>query len=389
MARSLEIKHTSVFEKNWNSYNEEDIRYIVNQGGSRSSKSISILQCLIVIGMQQKLDISIVRKTLPSVKSIMKDFFDLLVEYNIYDKQNHNKSSSCYTFSNGSFFEFFGADNDQKLRGKKRDVLFCNEANELDQTEFVQLVLRTSGKIFIDFNPSDTDHFIYDVVKDDKAILIKSTYKDNPFLEKQQVEYIENLINVDENYYKIYALGERPTSTTRIYSHFKQYTDEPINYDDIVYSCDVGYNHAMVLLESKFVGNRVYTKELIYSSKLTISDFMNNVKILGLDKSKNLYIDAARPDVVEEFRREGFNRASGALKNVKEGIDSVKSTEVFIHLDSVNLMREYRLYCWKTIKEQIIDEPVKLNDDALDALRYAVYNYKVNKPKDRLPFYIG
>jgi phage terminase large subunit len=222
MGKSLEIKHTSVFERNWNAYNDEDIRYIVNQGGSRSSKSISILQCLIVIGMQQKLDISIVRKTLPSVKSIMKDFFDLLVEYNIYEKGNHNKSSSCYTFSNGSFFEFFGADNDQKLRGKKRDVLFCNEANELDQAEFVQLVLRTTGKVFIDFNPSDTDHFIYDVVKDEKSILIKSTYKDNPFLEKQQVEYIENLINVDENYYKIYALGERPTSTTRIYSHFKQ-----------------------------------------------------------------------------------------------------------------------------------------------------------------------
>lgn len=384
----LEIKHTSVFEKNWKAYNDNSLRFIINQGGSRSSKSISILQCLIVIGMQKKLDISIVRKTLPSVKSIMKDFFDLIIDYGIYNKSNHNKSNSSYTFNNGTFFEFFGADNDQKLRGKKRDILFCNEANELDQSEFVQLVLRTTGKVFIDFNPSDTDHFIYDIINDDKSILIKSTYKDNPFLLKEQIEYIEDLIKVDENYYKIYALGERPTSTTRIYSHFKQYTEEPIEYDSIIYSCDVGYNHAMVLLESKFIGNRVYVKELVYQSKLTVNDFIKIVKELNLDKSNGFYIDSARPDVIEEFQREGFYRATGANKNVKEGIDSVKSMEVFIHIESINIMKEYRLYSWKMNKEELLDDPVKLYDDALDALRYAVYSFKVNKPIDYLPFRI-
>ena len=388
MGRTLEVKHTSVFAKNWNAYNNDSIRYIINQGGSRSSKSYSILQCILILALNSKLEISIVRKTLQSAKSIIKDFLALMAEYEIYSKDSHNKSNNTYTFENGSVIEFFGADNDQKLRGRKRDILFCNEANELDQDEWIQLVMRTSGKVFIDYNPSDVDSWIYDLVKDEKSILIKSTYKDNPFLSQDQLEYIEQLINVDENYYKIYALGERPTSTSRIYSHFKQYTDEP-QINDIVYSCDVGYNHAMALLESKFQDNKVYVKELVYENKLTVGDFMNKIKLLNLDISRPVYIDSARPDVIEEFRRIGFSRAVGALKAVKEGIDSVKSKEIYIHIESVNIMKEYKLYSWKMNKDVIIDEPVKMNDDAMDALRYAVYNHKINKGVERLPFYIG
>jgi phage terminase large subunit len=388
MARTLEIRHSSVFLNNFNAYKDDKIRYIINQGGSRSSKSYSILQCIMILALQSKIEISIVRKTLQSAKSIIKDFLALMIEYELYSKDAHNKSNNTYVFDNGSVIEFFGADNDQKLRGRKRDILFCNEANELDQDEWIQLVMRTTGKVFIDYNPSDVDSWIYDLVKDEKSILIKSTYKDNPFLSKDQVEYIEQLINVDENYYKIYALGERPTSSSRIYSHFKQYTDEP-QITDIVYSCDVGYNHAMVFLECKFQDNKVYIKELIYENKLTIGDFMNKIKSMNLDQSKSVYIDSARPDVVEEFRRIGFSRAVGALKAVKEGIDAVKSKEVLIHIESSNIWREYKLYSWKMNKDIIVDEPVKMNDDAMDALRYAIYNHKINKGIERLPFYIG
>ena len=388
MARSLEIKHTSVFENNWQAYNDPQVRYLINQGGSRSSKSISILQCLIILSLQNRVNVSIVRKTLQSAKSIVKDFIDLLLEYNIYDKNSHNKSNNTYTFENGSVVEFFGADNDQKLRGRKRDILFCNEANELDQDEWIQLVLRTTGKVFIDFNPSDTDHWLYDLIKEDKSILIKSTYKDNPFLKKDQVEYIENLIRVDENYYKIYALGERPTSTTRIYSHFKQYTDEP-DYEDLVYGCDVGFNHAMTFVECKFKDNKVYVKELVYDTKLTTQDLLERLLQLNISKDHSIYIDSARPDVIEDFRRSGYFKAQGALKGVKEGIDAVKSMEVFLHYEAENLWREFKLYSWKSNKDVITDEPIKLNDDGMDALRYAVYNWKLNKPGKKLTFYIG
>lgn len=374
----LKIEATNVFERNWQAYNNKDIRYIANQGGSRSSKSFSILQCLIIIALKEKKKITIVRKTLASCKTIMDDLFELLIEYDLYDRDRHNKSSSTYDFENGSQFEFIGVTDVLKLRGKKRDILFCNEVNELIREEWVQLMLRTSGKVFLDFNPSDTDHFVYDLVKDDNAILIKSTYLDNPFLQKDQVDYIKNLINVDENYYKIYTLGEKPTSTSRVYTHFKQYMDEP-QIEDISYGLDFGFTHPTCLVESKFIDNKVYVKELIYESGLTAQDLINKMNTLPINRSKKIYCDYARPEMIEELKRAGF-RAELAKKDVKPGIDKVKSIEVLIHNDSINLWREYRLYSWKVINDIVTEEIVKLNDDGMDSLRYSIYSHlKSNK----------
>ena len=374
MGRTLEIKHTIVFEKNWQAYNDPNVRYIINQGGSRSGKSISILQCLIVIALSDKVKISIVRETLASCKTIMDDFMNLLYEYDLYERDNHNKSSSTYIFPNGSIFEFMGVSDTQKLRGKKRDILFCNEVNEVGSEEWLQLMLRTTGKVFVDFNPSDNDHWIYELIKDKKSVLIKSTYKDNPFLTGEQISFIENLINTDINYYKIYALGEIPTSTTRIYTHFKQYTDE-IQSSDYCYGLDFGFNHPCALVKVIFYMNRVYIKEIIYKSGLTTSDLIREMMSNGVEKNKVIYCDSARPDIIEELKRAGYN-ARSSDKNVKQGIDTVKQMEIFVHYESLNILKEYKLYNWKTDKDRVLDEPVKINDDAMDALRYAIHTHK-------------
>jgi len=337
--------------------------------------------------MNKNKGVSIVRKSFPALRaSIMRDFFNLMKEMNLYSELNHSKTENIYNFDNGSWVEFFSADDEQKLRGRKRDVLLCNEGNELSFDEFNQLVMRTTGKVMVDFNPSDTDHWVYDIINQDNSRLIKSTYKDNPFLEKDQVEYIENLINVDENYYKIYALGERPVSTMRIYSHFKQYVDE-VESSDMVYGLDFGFNHPTALVECKFIGNKVYVKEIIYESGLTVADIIIKMKDSNLRLDKNIYCDSARPEIIEDLRRNGFYKAVSADKNVKKGIDKVKSMEVYINYESTNILKESKLYSWKSLKDVILDEPVKLNDDAMDAMRYAIFSR--DKVIERTPFYIG
>lgn len=381
---TLEIQHTDVFQWNFESYNKE-YKYIVNQGGSRSSKSISILQCLIIIALRDKIKVTIVRKTLAACKSIMEDFFYLIELYGLYDREKHNKSGATYLFKNGSMFEFMGTLDIQKLKGRKRDILYCNEANEIGEDEWIQLVLRTSGQIFIDFNPSDTEHWIYDLLKDEKSILIKSTYKNNPFLSKSQVEYIENLINVDENYYKIYALGERPIASTRIYSHFKQYIDEP-QFIDWCYGLDFGFSHVSALVKIMYVGSKIYVQELLYQSKLTSSDLVTRLREVIKD-NKPIYCDYARPEIIEDLKRSGFN-AKEAIKDVKAGINTIRSEEIYIHHESTNLLKEYKLYSWKSKGDLIYEEPIKLNDDLLDALRYGVHTHKKKKGSSEfLKFY--
>lgn len=374
---NLEINATPVFEMNWEALHK-GYRYLLNQGGSRSSKSYSLLQLIITLCLKSKISISIVRQSFPSLRaSIMRDFFEILKEMNLYQETNHHKTEHTYFFKNGSSVEFFATDSEQKIRGRKRDILYCNEANELSFEVFNQLVLRTSGQVFIDFNPSDTEHWIYDLLKDEsKTVLIKSTYKDNPFLTKEQVEYIENLINVDENYYKIYALGERPTATTRVYSHFKQYVDEP-EYTDWCYGLDFGYTHNTALVKVMYVGSKIYVKEILFEGKLTAVDLKNKLSFLIEDK-KPIYCDWARPEVIEELKRAGFN-VKEAIKDVKAGINCIKSSEIYIYHESTNLLKEYKLYSWKSKGDVIYDEVIKLNDDLLDALRYGVYSHKKKK----------
>ncbi len=382
----MQIQATRIFEINYEYFNNDKYRYVINQGGSRSSKTYSILQLLIVLCLSDKISVSIVRQSFPSLRSsVMRDFIELLKEMKIYDESSHQKTEHIYRFKNGSSVEFFSTDSEQKIRGRKRDILYCNEGNELNFDVFNQLVLRTTGKVLIDFNPSDTEHWIYELIKQDNSILIKSTYKDNPFLEKDQVEYIENLINVDENYYKVYALGEKPISESRIYNHFKQYNQD-VDYRDFCYGLDFGYNHPCSLIQTWFDGNKVYVKELIYKQKLTTSDLISEMKNLNLDRSKIIYCDSARPDVIEELRRNGFSKAQPSNKNVKEGISKVKSMEVYIHFESTNLWKEYRLYSWKVDRDRILDEPVKLFDDGLDAMRYAVYTH--HKSTKGIPFIV-
>jgi phage terminase large subunit len=373
---NLDINATPVFEMNWNAL-VNGYRYLVNQGGSRSSKSYSILQIIIALCLKDKISVSIVRQSFPSLRaSIMRDFFEILKDLDLYSESQHHKTEHTYFFKNGSSVEFFATDSEQKIRGRKRNILYCNEANELSFDVFNQLVLRTSGQVIIDFNPSDTEHWIYDLLKSEKSILIKSTYKDNVFLSKEQKEYIENLINVDENYYKIYALGERPIASTRIYSHFKQYIDEP-DYSDWCYGLDFGYTHQNAMVKIMYVGSKIYVKEILYQGKMTAVDLKDHLKTI-IDDNKPIYCDWARPEVIEELKRSGLN-VKEAIKDVKAGINHLKSSEIYIHHESTNLLKEYKLYSWKSKGDLIYDEVIKLNDDLMDALRYGIYTHKKKK----------
>jgi len=381
MSRSLELKTTPVFSKNWDVINNEKIRFVINQGGSRSSKTYSICQLLIVLCLKQPgVMISIVRKSFPSLRaSVMRDFFEVMRELNLYKTTEHHKTENIYNFDNGSSVEFFAVDDEQKLRGRKRDILWANEANELNFEEYTQLNMRTTGKLIFDFNPSDNFHWLYDLISRPESKLIHSTYKDNPFLEEALVKEIENLINVDESYYRIYALGEKGTGKTTIYTHWKYYEDLPETKTKI-YGLDFGFNHPMSLLEVNFIDNKAYVRELVYESGLTVDDLILRMSSLEVSKKHEMICDGARPEMIEEIKRAGY-MAKSAVKEVKKGIDSVKSTELYIHKESLNVVKETASYKWKTNGDVILDEPVKMYDDAMDAMRYAIHWWKLKGKK--------
>lgn len=379
MKNSLDLKVTGVFERNKSAYDDPNCRYIVNIGGSRSSKTYSILQLLLLVCLTNPgIIVSVVRKSFPSLRgSVMRDFFQMLESLDYYNERLHNKSENIYRFPNGSIIEFFSLDDSQKVRGRKRDVLYINEANELEYESYVQLILRTTGKCFIDMNPSDHESWIYELSRDQKATKIHSTYKDNPYLGADQIQEIEKLVLSDYNYYRIYALGEPPTPNSRIYTHFQSYLELPLEeeIESVNYGLDFGYTHPTSIVKSvRMKSGKIFAEELLYESNLTTADLIQRMKTLPELKSGKIYADSARPESIEEIKRAGFS-ITPADKAVKPGIDHIKSCQIFVHKNSTNIWKEYRLYSWKESREGVVsEEPVKLHDDALDALRYAIYS---------------
>ncbi len=380
--RKIEIKKTKVFDDNRKAWESKKYRVLANQGSTRSGKTYSISQLLaLYIANKERVTISVVSPSLPHLKrGARRDILEILEKAGLYSDEAFNKTDNIYNFPNGSYIEFFGAEDSGKVRGPGRDILYVNEANLLPFQIYTQLALRTKQTIFLDFNPVDEANWVYDVADKDGNLLIHSTYKDNPFLPKEQVDEIEGLKDADPNLWKVFGLGLRGASQEIVYTHWK--TAEFPSDCEIVYGVDFGYNVPSSVIKVGFKENATYVSEELYETKLTTTDLIERLKTLNIESHSELFCDNAEPKTIEELTRAGYN-AKPAEKDVWAGIQKVKSMPLYISPDSSNLIKEIRSYKWKLDKDGKIhpDEvPVKFNDHALDAMRYAIYT-KLNKPR--------
>jgi len=352
----MELKSTIIFQKNHQALQGPE-RFIVNEGGSRSSKTYSLCQLVIVYCLQNRGKVvSIIRKTFPALRAtVLRDFTEILKDLGIYSLEAHNKSEQIYTFPNGSMVEFFSVDDEQKIRGRKRDIAWCNEANELYFDDFTQLNMRTEHKLIFDYNPSDNSSWLYELPAED-TVMIRSTYKDNPFLPQSIRNQIEDLKRTDEALYQIYALGQKAVSKSNIYSNWTFMTHRPARFTSYVYGLDFGYNHPTALMRVYWHERDIFIEPVIYESYLTTTMLIEKMRQLNIEKEVTILADYARPEI--------------ANKVVKKGIDNIKTFGVFCQDDKA-IRKEYENYKWKKVGDMITDEPVKMWDDAMDAIRYA------------------
>lgn len=379
------ILYTDVFEWNKDAYDSRQYRAIANQGSTRSGKTYSICQLLaLYIPFKEKKSISIVSPSLPHLKrGARRDFLEIMENAGIYSDAFFNKTDNIYHYPNGSYVEFFGAEEPGKVRGPGRDILYVNEANLLPFQVYTQLALRTKELVILDFNPVDETNWVYDVADKPGNLLIHSTYKNNPFLPKEQVDEIESLKDADENLWKVFGLGLRGATQETIYTHWRQVSELPMR-GEIFYGQDFGYNVPSSLVRIEIFEGAIYVDELIYETKLTTSDLIERYKGIGMTQTGEIYCDAAEPKTIEELHRAGYN-VMPADKDVTAGIRMVKSMPLYITERSTNIIKEIKGYKWKTdkdgkrMKDSDKDEPVKFNDHSMDAVRYGVYT-KLTSP---------
>ncbi len=354
-------------------------KIIVEQGGTRSGKTFNILLYIIFeyCLKNNNKTITIARKTFPSVRAtVMRDFIDILKQYGLYREEHHNKSSSEYKLNN-NLVEFISVDQPQKIRGRKRDILFINEANELDFEDWQQLVFRTTEKIIIDYNPSDEYHWIYDKVLNRGDVeFYKTTYLDNPFLDKSIIKEIERLKQTDEQYWQIYGLGEKGISKATIFNYY-EVPHIPHDAELVSYGADAGYTNDPSTLVSVYKkDHNLYIKEHLYRTMMTTKDLSDHFKRESVGRN-TIYFDAAEPRLIDELRRMGHN-IQPSLKgrdSVNAGIDLLKRFKIHLVASDDNLIMEFRNYKWVTDKSgKLTNTPVDKNNHLIDAVRYATYS---------------
>ena len=368
--KTLKLQTTRVFQD----LISTDKRICVFQGSSRASKTYNIL-LFFIADLLQKEDkvLSIVRKTLPALKgSILRDLKELLIKFGVYEADKWHSVDGYYELGT-NIIEWFSVDDETKLRGRKRDYLFINEATEVSYDEYIQLALRTSGRIVIDLNPSLWNSWIYDLEGQDDVFYTVVTYKDNPFLEASLVEEIEKLRDKDQNLWKVFGEGKRGVPTRVVFNHQKYYNELPQEAKLLGYGADFGYNDPTTLVSIHRLNDTIYCKELLYLRNVTIPDFIYKIKDLGLNLTDDFICDSANPQAIQEMVRAGINAKPVKKDTILSGIDQIKRNSFYVQQDSKNLIEELNSYVWKTDKNgNNLDEPEDKNNHLLDAIRYVL-----------------
>ena len=373
---------TNVFHRNI----QANTRIVVNQGGTRSSKTWSLCQLMIHKALTERGKLfTICRKTGPALRAtVQKDFFDILKEYGLYKDKDYSRGEWIYRI-NGNEIAFISLDQSSKLRGRKNNYVWINEATEATYEDFTQLNIRLNNpsldgkrnQFFCDYNPSEEFHWLYDkVIPRPDATFLKSTYRDNPFIDDETIRVIEALKGEDNSYYSIYALGEKAVSLENVYPHWEivdEFPDAKL-LDEVTYGIDFGFNNPCSLVKVGISDEAFYWEELLYESALTTPDIIKRLEVLLPNKRVSIFGDPARPEVIEDIRRAGYN-IRGASNSVLEGIKAVKTKKLRITAKSVNGIREAKGYKWKTDSSgNRLEEPSKAHDHFMDAGRYGTYS---------------
>lgn len=347
-------------------------------GGTSASKTISILMVLIDYAQVQRNElISVVSETMPHIKrGAERDFKNIMVDHGYWKESAWNATDHIYTFQSGSKIEFFSADSADKLRGPRRDVLFLNECNNISYEAFTQLEVRTKKIIWLDWNPTNEFYF-YTEIKDRPDVdFITLTYKDNEALDENIVQAIESRKG-NKNWWKVYGLGQLGEVEGKIYKDWQTVDGIPHEARLERYGLDFGYSNDPTSIIAIYYYNGGYIlDEITYQKGLSnkqIADILNNLE------RRLVIADSAEPKSIDELKSYGVNviPCQKGPGSINQGIQYVQEQRISMTKRSLNLIREYRNYLYKTDKDgKILNEPDGGFDHTMDAVRYGMESLK-------------
>jgi len=382
----MEFSTTEIFAKNYKAIIDDNVKLIINEGGTSSSKTYSVIQviCDFLSVRTEPFLMSIVSESFPHLKmGCMRDFKDIMGA--CFDDRKWNASNSIYTFAPGVLLEFFSADQPGKAAGPRRDGLYINEVNNVKKSIVDQLSIRTRKFEIYDFNPTH-QFWVHDLKDNPGVVWIHSTYLDaKHVLPRKTVEKIEAKRETDPSWWRVYGLGLVGNIEGLIHPSFETCDDMPLDGGVEVFGLDFGFNDPCALTWNKIFINKLFSSELIYRSGMTNADLSSEMERCGLVKHHDLIIaDSEDTKSIEELFRMGWNikPAKKGPDSVIVGIKKVNEYKQYWTKDSLNGIKEQRNYMYQKDKnDRYIDVPMKNGADHLmDSRRYAVYTVlSINK----------
>jgi phage terminase large subunit len=391
------LRLTNVFRKNAEAYTSGKYRYIINQGGTSASKTFSTLQLLTQIAIKYPKQVDIVGLTVPHLKAgVLNDMPAVLEGFGLNFYELYQSTDKRLLFPSGGVINFISIDKLGKAHGGRRDILFLNEANHQHYNIAEQLMIRTREAVFIDYNPTNEFWAHSEILEKEagKAVLIKSNYQDNQFLEQAIIDSIESKRgDGTNNFWRVYGLGELGIAEGLVFDNFEVDDFDIYRFANYRNGLDWGFsNDPFAFVRVAIENNTLYICQEVYQRGLLNKHSAEMVK--PIVRNEVVYCDSAEPKSIQEYVTYDI-KAKPVLKgggSLETGIKHIQSYDrVVIHPSCKHTAVEFKSYQWKKDKS---GEPIPMPEDAfnhaIDAIRYALEadtNYKKAVAKQSVKTY--
>ena len=393
--------HTEVFNKAYLPYLEDETPLQIIYGGSSSGKSVFVAERVVYDLMNGGRNYLVCREVGKTIsKSVAQEINKVIKRWGVDHLFNVNKTDNTITASNGYQAIFSGLDDAEKLKsitpakGVITDV-WVEEATEIEQDSIKQLEKRLRGgsesvikRMVLTFNPIMQSHWIYTeffasigwaddqtVYQDEDLLILKTTYKDNKFLTKQDVKKLES--EKDSYYYQVYTLGNWGVLGDVIFTNWSVADLSPMQdqFTNHRHGLDFGFSSdpaAMIVTHYDKAHKTIYIYNEFYERGLTNDVLAQEITAkIGTDYVK---CDSAEPKSIQELQNAGVN-AIGARKgkdSVNFGIQWLQQQTIIIDTKCINARNEISTYHWKKDRDgNAIRMPSEKNNHLIDGLRYA------------------
>lgn len=360
-------------------------RIKVVQGATSSGKTFSIIPILIDRALATPHQrITVVAETMQGVREgAMAIFMDFMIKEGRFVQEQWNGTFLKYRFRNGSTIQFKSFDTEGKAKASgKHQILFLNEANHIEYEIADALIVRTTGEIWLDFN-ADSEFWAHtEFVGREDVDFMKFTYKENeaipPAIKEDLMRREAKALDEDKrgqrgywwNWWQVYGLGEIGQLLENVYPVWQQADEKPDRFKHFVYGLDFGFEHPTALVKVWYCEHDLFVEELIYKSNLTSGGLLAEMERLEIEKDVEIMCDYSRPEMIQDLINAGYY-ALKANKSVDDGLSFINECNVTVSASAINIIEENKKYKRKKINGVVTEGVVKMNDDAMDAIRYA------------------